>query len=362
MSTSLAEQNYPLLLTLGPLVTAIAAGNCAVLKPSEFTPHTNAVLRSLLAEVFEEHEVAVRSGNSEVAQLLLDKPFDHVYFTGSTRVGRLVMKAAAEHPTSITLELGGKSPTIVDSTATLNRAAERVAWGKFTNAGQTCIAPDYVLVDESVHDAFVRRLSETIRQFYGESPADRKDSDDYARMIRLDHWQHVVGLLDDAVEAGATVAIGGQRDAESNYVSPTVLTEVSPDTRIMQEEIFGPVLPVLSVRSMEDALQIINDRPDPLSIYLFSEEEAAAETVLAQTSTGSTCINEVLLHFANPELPFGGTGESGVGRGHGEAGFRAFSNERSVLHRSYASRFVDYFYPPYDGFTKRLVDTVLRYL
>lgn len=352
--------NYPLLLTLGPLVGAIAAGNCAVLKPSEKTPHTNEVLHSMLDDLFDAHEVAVVQGDKRVAQALLDQPFDHVYFTGSPQVGRRVMKAAADHLTSVTLELGGKSPAIVDASADLDQAAERLAWAKFTNAGQTCIAPDYLLVEDGVHDALVERLLEALDRFYGGSPEERQASSDYARLIDTDHWDRVVSLLQDAVDAGATVAAGGQHEADTRYVSPTILTDVPTDVEIMQEEIFGPLLPVLSFQTLDEALQIVNERPHPLSMYVFTERESTVEIVLGRTSAGSTCINETLLHFGNPELPFGGTGESGIGRGHGKAGFRAFSNERSVLRRSYGSALLHPLYPPYDGFTKKMANAVVR--
>jgi aldehyde dehydrogenase (NAD+) len=357
----LSPWNYPLTLTLGPLVSAIAAGNCVVLKPSEKTPHTNAVLETLLADLYEEREVALLPGEKDVAQALLRQPFDHIFFTGSPRVGRLVMKAAAEHLTPVTLELGGKSPALVDSTADLNLTAERIVWSKFTNAGQTCIAPDYVLVNASVHDALVERMTKVVERFYGVTAAQRQASDDYVRLVDDAHWERVVGLLDEALEAGATVATGGTTDADARYVSPTILTDVPLDTSLMREEIFGPVLPVLPVSTIDEAITLVNDRPHPLSLYLFTEREARVETVLAQTTAGSTCINEGLLHFANPHLPFGGVGQSGMGRGHGEAGFRTFSNERSVLRRRYGASLLSPLFPPYDSLTKQLADKVLRY-
>jgi aldehyde dehydrogenase (NAD+) len=357
----LSPWNYPLTLTLGPLVAAMAAGNCAVLKPSGKTPHTNAVLKELLADLYEEREVALLPGAKDVAQALLDHPFDHVYFTGSPRVGRLVMKAAAEHLASVTLELGGKSPTIVDATADLDLAAERIVWSKFVNAGQTCIAPDYLLVEEGTHDALVECLVATVDRFYGVTAAQRKASSDYARLIDADHWDKVSALLDDAVAAGASVVTGGTTDADAQYVSPTILTDVAPDADLMQEEIFGPLLPVLSVSSLDEALQLIDDRPNPLSMYLFTERETTVDTVLERTSAGSTCINEGFLHFANPALPFGGAGHSGIGRGHGEAGFRAFSNERSVMRRRYGASLLRRFFPPYDTVTTGLTDRLLRY-
>jgi aldehyde dehydrogenase (NAD+) len=357
----LSPWNYPVNLTLGPLVAAIAAGNCAVLKPSEHTPHAAAVIADLVESLFDEREVRVVTGGPDVAEALTHQPFDHIYFTGSPGVGRHVMRAAAEHLTSVTLELGGKSPAIVDRTADLDRAAERIAWSKFTNAGQTCIAPDYVLVEAAVHDALVDRLQGAIERFYGATPQAQRTSDDYARLIHDDHYESVVVLLENAVDHGATVAAGGRHDAETRYVAPTVLTDVPLDAQIMQDEIFGPLLPVVSIQALDEALRIINDRPPPLSLYVFSEREATVETVLQRTSAGSTCVNEGFLHFVNPNLPFGGKGDSGIGRGHGERGFQEFSNERSVLRRAYGSDLMRPLYPPYDRLTSQLADWVLRF-
>ena len=357
----MAPWNYPVNLTLGPLVGALAAGNCAVLKPSEHAPHTAEALRNLITDLYEEREVAVLTGGADVAQALTAQPFDHIYFTGSPAVGRLVMKAAAEHLTSVTLELGGKSPALVDTTADLKQAAGRIAWAKFTNAGQTCIAPDYVLVEDRVHDALVDQLRAHIEQFYGTTAASQRASDDYARLAHRDHYESVAALLTDAVEAGARIAVGGTHDAETRFIAPTVLTDVPLDADIMQNEIFGPLLPIHRYRSLDEALQIINDRPPPLSLYVFSERESTVETVLGRTTAGSTCVNEALIHFLHPNLPFGGKGESGIGRGHGRRAFREFSNERSVLRRSYGSDLLRPLYPPYDRMTSRLADWVLRF-
>jgi len=357
----MAPWNYPALLTLGPLVGALAAGNTVALKPSEHAPHTASAITELIADLYEEREVTVLTGGPDVAKTLTAQPFDHIYFTGSPTVGRLVMKAAAEHLTSVTLELGGKSPTVVDATADLEQAAGRIAWAKFTNAGQTCIAPDYVLVEDRAHDALVDRLRAHIHQFYGASNAAQQASDDYARLIHQDHFESVVRLLTDAVDAGATVAAGGAHDAETNFVAPTLLTDVPLDADIMQEEIFAPLLPVIPYDSLDEALKIINNRPDPLSLYVFSEREPTVETLLRRTTAGSTCVNEALLHFINPNLPFGGKGESGIGRGHGRRSFREFSNERSVLQRSYGSDLLRPLYPPYDRLTSRFADWVLRF-
>ena len=357
----MAPWNYPVNLSLGPLIGAIAAGNTVALKPSEHAPHTASAITELIADLFEEHEVTVFTGGPDVAQALTAQPFDHIYFTGSPAVGRLVMKAAAEHLTSVTLELGGKSPTIVDATANLDQAAGRIAWVKFTNAGQTCIAPDYVLVQDQIYDALVDALRESIHQFYCDSADVQQASDDYARLVHRDHYESVVSLLTDAVEAGATVAAGGTHNAEANFVAPTVLTDVPLDADIMQEEIFGPLLPVIAYESLEEALRIINDRPDPLSLYVFSERESTVDTIMARTTAGSTCVNEAGIHFLNPNLPFGGKGESGIGRGHGRRSFREFSNERSVLHRIYGSDLLRPLYPPFDRLTTRFADWVLRF-
>lgn len=356
----MAPWNYPITLTLGPLVSALAAGNCAILKPSEHAPHTASLLQEVIRDLFEEQHVAVVTGGPDVAEALTHQPFDHIYFTGSPTVGRRVMTAAAEHLTSVTLELGGKSPAIVDNTADLSRAAARIAWSKFVNAGQTCIAPDYVLVHEEAEDALVDEIQDAIHRFYGPSPDRQRASDDYARMAYDDHFENVVGLLTDALQAGAQVAAGGQHDAETRFVAPTVLTDVPLDTSIMQEEIFGPLLPLIPYTSLDDALRIVNERPEPLSLYLFTECTATEDAVLRRTTAGSTCINEGFLHFNHPELPFGGKGESGIGRGHGRHGFEAFSNERAVLRRSYASSLLTLFYPPYGSLSQRMIDALLR--
>lgn len=357
----MAPWNYPVNLTLGPLVGAVAAGNCAVLKPSEHAPHTAAALQTLVDDLYDDREIRVVTGGPEVAEGLTAQPFDHIYFTGSPTVGRRVMQAAAEHLTSVTLELGGKSPAIVDTTADLNRAAGRIIWSKFTNAGQTCIAPDYLLVEEQVHDTLLSRLQDTIHQFYGATTEAQQSSEDYARLIHADHHERVVELLEDARSAGATVSIGGDHEATTNYVAPTILTDVPLDARLMQKEIFGPLLPIISFQTLDEAIDIINNRSSPLSMYLFTERTSTIDTVLNRTSAGSTCVNEGFLHFVNPYLPFGGKGESGIGRGHGRRGFREFSNERSVLRRSFGADILQPLYPPYDRFTSRLADWVIRF-
>ncbi|MFP4227684.1 MAG: aldehyde dehydrogenase family protein [Salinivenus sp.] len=357
----LAPWNYPLNLTLGPLVSALAAGNCAVLKPSEYAPRTTVLLHELIDDLYDEREVTVVPGGPDVAKALTQQPFDHIYFTGSPAIGRHVMRAAAEHLTSITLELGGKSPAIVDRSADLRQAARRIAWSKFVNAGQTCIAPDYLLVEQSEHDALIGHLRDAIHDFYGASPRQQQASEDYARMAYDGHYNSVVDLLTDALAAGAQVAAGGTHDPEDRFVAPTVLTDVPLDADMMQEEIFGPLLPVHPFQTLDEALHIVNERATPLSLYLFTERDATVEAVLSRTTAGSTCINEGFLHYNHPELPFGGKDESGIGRGHGRRGFEAFSNERSVLRRSYGAWAVSQLFPPYGQISKRLVDWALRF-
>ncbi len=350
--------NYPIYLTLGPLVSALAAGNCAMIKPSEFTPHTNTFLRSLLAGLFPEEEVALVEGEADVAQALLARPFDHIFFTGSPAVGKVVMRAAAEHLTSVTLELGGKSPVLVDADANLREAARKIAWGKCVNAGQTCVAPDYVLVHERVHDALVAEVKRAMAGFYGLDATVRQASPDLARIINLRHFTRLQGLLSGST---AQVAFGGDMDAASLYISPTVLTDVDPASPIMQEEIFGPLLPILKVPDMAAAVAFVNARPKPLALYVFSSSRSGAESIIARTTAGGGCINDTILHFAHTGLPTGGVNTSGFGKAHGVHGFEAFSNARGILRQRTRYSAIQLMYPPYTGFVRRMIDLTLRH-
>ena len=358
----LAPWNYPISLTLMPLVSTLAAGNRAILKPSEFTPNATVLMAELVEQLFDECEVALFSGGAEVAEALTQQPFDHVHFTGSPGVGKKVMETASKHLASVTLELGGKSPVVVDETADVEDAARKIAWGKFTNAGQTCIAPDYVLVHEGQQARFVYALRRHLRAFYGATPEERKESPDYARLVSDKHFGHVTGLLEDATQQGARVAEGGQTDASERYVAPTLLTDVPEEARVMQEEIFGPVLPILPFSTLAGAVDRMNEKPNPLALYVFSERDANIEYVLARTTAGGTCVNDALLHYLNPDLPFGGAGHSGVGRAHGFRGFQEHSNERGVLKRRYGSSLMSWVYPPYDATAGRLIDAMTRWL
>lgn len=350
--------NYPIYLTLGPLVSALAAGNCAVLKPSESTPHTNAFLRKLLAGLFPEEEVALVEGEADTAQALLALPFDHIFFTGSPAVGKAVMKAAAEHLASVTLELGGKSPVLVDADANLREAARKIAWGKGLNGGQTCVAPDYVLVHTQVQDAFMDELKGAFQAYYGATPEARRASPDLARIINDRHFTRLQALLSGS---SAQIVFGGETDEASRYVAPTILARVDPASSVMQEEIFGPLLPVLGVKDMDEAVAFVNARPKPLALYVFSRSRRNAEALVARTTAGGGCINDTVLHFAHTGLPTGGVNTSGFGKAHGRHGFEAFSNARGILRQPTRFSAIQLMYPPYTHFVRRMIDLTLKY-
>ncbi|MEZ5273009.1 MAG: aldehyde dehydrogenase family protein [Ilumatobacteraceae bacterium] len=337
----IAPWNYPVQLLLLPMVAAIAAGNAVVGKPSELAPNTATELTDLLLALDDPAVTVVEGGVAETTELLAQR-FDHILYTGNSRVARIVMRAAAEHLTPVTLELGGKSPAIVSRNANVKVAAKRIAWGKFVNAGQTCIAPDYVLVERPVHDELVAAIGEAITEFYG---ADPQASADFARIVNEPHFHRIEKLLDSG-----TVAVGGQTDADTRYIAPTVLTGVTMDDPVMGEEIFGPVLPVIAVDSLEDATRLVNEGSakgdKPLALYTFSEHDADNEAIVDGTTSGGVCVNGTLLHISNPNLPFGGIGESGMGAYHGKYGFDTFSHHRSVHSRS-TRLDPSLMYPPY---------------
>lgn len=320
--------NYPINLMLAPLVGAIAAGNVAVIKPSELALHTSRAVARLIAATFPPEYVAVLEGGVDVAEALLAEPWDHIFFTGSTTVGRIVARAAAEHLTPVTLELGGKSPCIVDREIDIAVSARRIAWGKFFNAGQTCVAPDYLLVHADVKEQLLSALTAQISTFFGPDPRQSKD---YARIINERHFDRLVGLLG----AGRLLA-GGQHDRAERYISPTVLVDVPLTAPVMQEEIFGPILPVLTYRSLDEAIAVVRRFPKPLSLYLFSTNKETHQRVLADLSFGGGCINNTLVHLSNPHLPFGGVGPSGMGAYHGRHSFDTFSHRKAIVHTSLA--------------------------
>ncbi|MEX2234490.1 MAG: aldehyde dehydrogenase family protein [Cyclobacteriaceae bacterium] len=355
----IAPWNYPFSLAAGPLVSALAAGNTVILKPSEATPRVSALIKKMCADIFDPNIVAVCEGGVDTAQNLLSLPFDHIFFTGSPTVGKVVMKAAAENLTSITLELGGKSPAIISDSANVNDAAERIAVGKFMNNGQTCIAPDYILADEKIAGVFVRKLIEKTQRFFAPD-GDFQNSEYYGRVVNESHFNRIHELVMDAVALGAKIEWQGNADKTSRFMHPVILTEVAPHSRMMQEEIFGPVLPVITYRTVEEALATVNSKPKALALYIFTTERRVQQKVLKETSSGTVCVNDCGIQFLHHDLPFGGINNSGMGKSHGHYGFLAFSNEKPVLKQKNGFTAVKAFYPPYTPRTKQLMDWFLR--
>ncbi|MGB0137990.1 MAG: aldehyde dehydrogenase family protein [Flavobacteriales bacterium] len=342
----MAPWNFPWNLAVGPLVSAIAAGNCVILKPSERTPHTTDLLARMVSELFPPEEVTVIGGAVPESQDLLRLPFHHIFFTGSPQVGKIVMAAAAEHLSSVTLELGGKSPAIVDASANIKRAAQRITWGRFFNAGQTCVAPDYVLVEASVKDAFVKAMHETVAAYYGTDPASNPD---YGNVVDEKH----AATMQDFAPGVAS---------KGSHVPPTLVVDADPSSPALQTEIFGPVLPIRSYTSPEEVLAFIEERDRPLAFYVFSKKGAFINQMLQHTRAGSTGINLTVGPFGHRELPFGGVNASGIGKAHGWWGFEAFTNLRSV-HKSTLP--VNYHFlvaPPYKGWRQKVLNIVMRWL
>ncbi|MEM5817823.1 MAG: aldehyde dehydrogenase [Desulfitobacterium hafniense] len=318
--------NYPFQLTLAPLVGAISAGNCAVLKPSEYSANTSAMIERIVKEIFDESFVAVVRGGREANKTLLNEKFDYIFFTGSTEVGKTVMESAARHLTPVTLELGGKSPCIVDDTADLELAAKRIVWGKFLNAGQTCVAPDYLLVHRTVKEKLIQEIKKSITAFYGHDPIRNED---YPKIINQKHFERLLGLL----KSGRIVE-GGRSEEKTRRIAPTILDDVIWDSPVMKEEIFGPLLPVLEFESFEAALSTVNQHPKPLALYLFTRSKDHEAQAIRETSFGGGCINDTIIHLANPNLRFGGVGESGMGQYHGKGSYDTFSHVKSIMKKS----------------------------
>ena len=342
----IAPWNYPMSMVMAPLVGAAAAGNCAVMKPSEITRHTSAVLASLLPRYLDKDAFAVVEGGIPETTALLEQPFDHILYTGNERVARVVMAAAARHLTPVTLELGGKSPCLIDKSADIGVAASRIAWGKFINAGQTCVAPDHVLVHRAVTAQFLEAITARIRDFYGDDPAQ---SPDFCRIASERHTERFVKLLE-----GQKIHVGGRVDVAGRFVEPTIVLDPAPDSALMQEEIFGPVLPVITVDEMHEAVKFVADRPKPLALYLFTKSKVLEEVVLQRLSAGSVCINDAVIFMVSPELPFGGVGNSGMGRYSGWYGFETFSHMKPVMKRSFRLD-APLRYPPYTEKKAKLI-------
>ncbi len=326
----LGPWNYPFMLTMVPLISAIAAGNCAIVKLSDLTPKTSNIAAEIIREAFDEREVAIFEGEVDVATELLDQPFDHIFFTGSTNVGKIVMTAAAKNLSSVTLELGGKSPTIIDSNYDLMDAAKKIAVGKFANAGQTCVAPDYVFIKEEQQDEFASMLLSVAQAgFLAEDGTP--DREKFTQIVNDRNFNRVKVLFDDALNNGAEVVFGGQFDAHDRTIAPTVLKNVTPDMKIMQEEIFAPILPMLTYENVDHVIDYVNNRDKPLALYVFSHDEAFRDVIFNHTTSGNAAANDVVVHFTDVNLPFGGVNTSGIGSYHGVFGFREFSHEKGVF-------------------------------
>ncbi|OKH28491.1 aldehyde dehydrogenase [Chroogloeocystis siderophila] len=341
--------NYPFQLIIAPLIGAIAAGNCVIVKPSEIAPNTSAVVSQIVQKYFDPTYIAVVEGGIDVSKQLLAEKFDHIFFTGGTAVGKIVMEAAAKHLTPVTLELGGKSPCIVDSDINLEHTARRIAWGKFINAGQTCIAPDYLLVNRQIKPQLLDSLQKVIKEFYGEDP---QQSSDYARIVNQKQFSRLAELLHDG-----EIVTGGTTNSRDFYIAPTIIDRVSLEKPVMQEEIFGPILPIIEYSDLSEAIAIINEKPKPLALYLFSRNKDIQQRVLQETSSGGVCINDTVMQVGVSSLPFGGVGDSGIGRYHGKASFDTLSHEKSVLKKSFWLD-LKWRYAPYAGkldLIKRLI-------
>jgi aldehyde dehydrogenase (NAD+) len=355
----LSPWNYPIGLSLRPLVAAIAAGCTVILKPSEHTPHASAFVRTLVEALFLPEEVAVVEGDAQVARELLTLPFNHIYFTGSTEVGKIVMKSAAEHLASVTLELGGKSPCIVDETVDLPRAVRKILWGKFLNNGQTCIAPDYLLVHHSVRDQLVEEFKKGIRAMYDPDGRGVEASESYCRIVNRPHFDRLTGYLQDALSKGAILEAGGHTVTDDRFIEPTLISNVDDSMQILQEEIFGPILPMLVYTELSEVITYINARPKPLALYILSHHKATIDRILNETSSGSAVINDLLIQYGDLELPFGGVNASGTGRANGYFGFQEFSNPKGVVTRRIDTLRV--LYPPYTKTIKKILGLILKY-
>jgi aldehyde dehydrogenase (NAD+) len=349
--------NFPFNLTFGPLASAIAAGNSVIIKPSEITPNCAQVMEQIVADIFSEEQVTLFQGAVECSTALLKLPFNHIFFTGSPAVGKVVMAAAAKNLASVTLELGGKSPTIVDASANLDTAAKKIMWAKTLNCGQICVAPDYILVHEKVKDAFLDHCKKWLQTYYSEQP---EASESYGRIVSERHFKRLEANLQEATENKAKVVIGGQVNAKTRFISPTILENVGDRSKLMQEEIFGPLLPVSTYKHLDEAIAYINGKERPLALYIYSRDKRNIKHVIKKTKAGGTVINNSNIHYGNHELPFGGINNSGVGKSHGYFGFKAFSNERAIM-KQHTFGISELLFPPYTDFKNKIAALTVKW-
>ncbi|ANQ50507.1 aldehyde dehydrogenase family protein [Flammeovirga sp. MY04] len=352
--------NYPFYLAMGPLIYAIAAGNTVAIKPSEISSNTSLFIEKMIKDLFPDNEVKVVLGGVETSTKLLELKFDHIFFTGSPQVGKVIMNAASKNLSSVTLELGGKSPTVVLNDADLKDASDKITWGKFINAGQTCIAPDYCLVPKELEAEFVDQMQNTINEFYSPDGEVIELSKDFARIISNKHFIRLQHLINDAAEKGATVMMNGEMHEETRYIPPTLLTNVTDDMLIMQEEIFGPILPIKTYENVDEALEYIASKEKPLALYVFGQKKKDIQYVIHHSTAGGTSINDTVLHINNPELPFGGVNNSGIGKSHGIYGFMGFSNQRAILKNRVGMTGIKPIYPPYGDLATKLLDFIIK--
>lgn len=351
----IAPWNFPFMLAVGPIISAIAAGNTIVLKPSEMTPHTEQLLKQMLSELFNKEIVSVITGGVSETQELLKLPWNHIFFTGSPQVGKIVMGKAAKHLTSVTLELGGRNPVIVVKDTDLRSTAKKLMWGKFFNNGQSCVSPNYLLVDNQIKAELIEELKFEFVEMYGNYPQEIKDNTSIARIVNNHHYKRVKQLIDNSIKDGAEVIFGNHSEAETNYISPTLLNNVTTNNSIFSEEIFGPVLPIITYKSIDEAIAIINTVDPALALYIFSNSTKTQNKIITNTSAGSTVINDTTLQFAHPNLPFGGIGSSGMGKAHGYYGFLEFTNQRSVLKQRRKWTTSKLIYPKYNSIKKLII-------
>ena len=357
ISLIIAPWNFPFQLLVGPFVSAIAAGCPVILKPSEYSPNTSKFLKNMISELFNEDEAFLIEGESDISKYLTTLPFDHIFFTGSTAVGKLIMQEASKNLTSVTLELGGKSPCIVAEDYDLKNAARRIVWGKFMNAGQTCVAPDYILINKNYQQKFISFMKEAIDKYTNKNQQDYE----YTQIINKAHLERLKFRLNECIENGAKLEIGSQFDEKSNFMEFTVLSNVTSDSPIMKEEIFGPILPILTYESLDEIEEIISKNPNPLALYVFSNNKKLIDRIKTRIKSGALSINEVVVHFSHPNLPFGGVNQSGLGKAHGKYGFESFSNAKSIFKQpKYSANLL--FYPPYTKRVNKLIDLLIKYL
>lgn len=349
--------NFPFNLTFGPLISAIAAGNTVIIKPSEITPNCSALMTTIISTVFEKEEVALVEGDVETSTQLLKLPFNHIFFTGSPQVGKIVMEAAAKNLASVTLELGGKSPTIVDKTAHLDMAAKKIMWGKFMNCGQICVSPDYVLIDETVKSDFIEACKKWLLHYFSEQP---QASHSYGRIVSQKHFNRLTTYINDAKIHNAKIEIGGETDADSKFIAPTIISDVAPENQLLNEEIFGPILPIVTYKNLDNAIDYINSKPRPLALYIYSKNKTNTQKVISETRAGGTCINNNVIHYANHNLPFGGVNNSGIGKSHGFFGFKAFSNERAVI-KQHTIGVTEFLFPPYSKGKEKMAKQTIKW-